>query len=156
VGIYLPGPRLEFGGSFQHLLQNERSNSFGFHFVWQPPTVPVDLRGEYARSARGSGYWVESAYRLNEVPVLKNAMRHTQIVARAQQFFAGALLSDSLPAANTRQTELGENYILDDLRFVSSYGRQFTTGANANIWTIGLTYRFVAPLAGREKNGGVD
>jgi hypothetical protein len=157
LGIYLPGPRLEFGGSFQQLHQSERSNSFGFHFVWQPPTVPVDLRGEYARSARGSGYWVESAYRLNEVPLMRSALRHMQVVARAQQFFASALPSDSLPAANTRQVELGANYyIRDDLRLVSSYGRQFTAGANANIWTIGLTYRFVAPLAGRDKSGGVD
>jgi hypothetical protein len=157
LGIYLPKLRLEFGGSFQHLLQAERSNSFGFHFIWQPPAVPVDLRGEYARSARGSGYWVESAYRLNEVPVLRNTLRRTQIVARAQQFFAGALPSDSLPAASTRQAELGmDYYFLDDFRFVSSYGRQFTAGGNANIWTVGLTYRFVAPLAGREKSGGVD
>jgi hypothetical protein len=157
LGIYLPGPRLEIGGSFQHLLQVERSNSFGFHFAWQPPTVPVDLRGEYARSARGSGYWVESAYRLKEVPVLQSAMRHAQIVARAQQFFTGALPSDSFPGANTRKVEFGMNYyFLDDFRFVSSYGRQFTAGGNANIWTVGLTYRFVAPLAGREKNGGVN
>jgi hypothetical protein len=157
LGIYLPGPRLEIGGSFQHLLQDERSNSFGFHFVWQPPAVPVDLRGEYARSARGSGYWVESAYRLNEFPVWRNTLRRTQIVARAQQFFTGALPSDSLPTANTRQAEFGMNYyFLDDLRFVSTYGRQFTAGGNANIWTVGLTYRFVAPLAGREKGGGVD
>jgi hypothetical protein len=157
LGIYLPGPRLEFGGSFQQLHESERSNSFGFHFVWQPPTVPVDLRGEYARSARGSGYWVESAYWLSEVPRMKSALRHTQIVARAQQFFGGAQPSDSLPAANTLQVEFGANYyIRDDLRLVSSYGRQFTTAANANIWTVGLTYRFVASLAGRDKSGGVE
>jgi hypothetical protein len=157
VGIYLPGPCLEIGGSFQHLLQDERSNSFGFHFAWQPSSVPVDLRGECARSTRGSGYWVESAYRLHEGPVLKNTLRHTQIIARAQQFFTGVLPSDSLPPVNTRQVEWGVNYyILDDLRFVSSYGRQFTTGTNANLWTIGFTYRFVAPLAAREKTGGVD
>jgi hypothetical protein len=157
VGIYLPGPRLEIGGSFQHLLQDERSNNFGFHFAWQPPSVPVDLRGEYARSARGSGYWVESAYRLKEVPILQTAMRHTQIVARAQQFFTGALPSDSLPGANTRQMEFGMNYyFLDDLRFASSYGRQFSSGGNANVWTLGFTYRFVTPLAGREKSEGVN
>jgi hypothetical protein len=94
---------------------------------------------------------------LNEVPVLRNKLRRTQIVARAQQFFAGAPPSDSLPAASTRQAELGmDYYFLDDFRFVSSYGRQFTAGGNANIWTVGLTYRFVAPLAGSEKSGGVD
>ena len=154
VGIYLPGPRLEVGGSFQHSLQQQRSNSFGFHFAWQPPTIPVDLRGDYARSAQGSGYWLESAYRLKEVPILRNTMRRTQIVARAQQFFVGTLPSDSLPTVNTRQMEFGMNYyFLDDLRFVSSYGRQFSVRGDTNIWTLGLTYRFVAPLAGREKSG---
>jgi len=154
VGIFLPGPRLEVGGSFQHLLQQERSSSFGFHMVWQPPAVPVDLRGEYARSARGSGYWVESAYRLKEVPVLQSAMRRTQIVARAQQFFVGRLPSDSLPGVNTRQAEFGMNYyFLPDLRLTSSYGRQFSAAGDANVWTLGFTYRFVTPLAGREKTG---
>ena len=155
VGIYLPGPRFEFGGSFQHLLQDERSNSFGFHFAWQPPTVPLDVRAEYARSARGSGYWAESAYRLNEIPVLQSMMRRTQLVARAQQFFVGWLPDDDLPGVNTREMEFGMNYyLLPDLRFTSSYGRQFSAAGNANVWTLGFTYRFVTPLAGREKTGG--
>jgi hypothetical protein len=158
VGIYLPGQRLEFGGSFQHLLQEEHSNLFGFHFIWQPAPLPLDIRSEYARSARGSGYWVEAAYRLSQVPRLQSVMRRTQIVARAQQFFVGRLPSDSLPSVNTHEGEFGMNYyILDDLRFVSSFGRQFApAGGNANIWTLGLTYRFVVPLAGRERSGDTD
>jgi len=158
VGIYIPGQRLEFGGSFQHLLQAERSNLFGFHFVWQPAPLPLDIRAEYVRSARGSGYWIESAYRLSQVPRWQSVMRRTQIVARAQQFFVGRLPSDSLPSVNTQQGEFGMNYyIFDDLRFVSSVGRQFASaGGNANIWTLGLTYRFVVPLAGREKSGDTD
>lgn len=154
VGIFLPGPRFEVGGSFQHLLQQERSNSFGFHMVWQPPAVPVDLRGEYARSARGSGYWVESAYQLKEVPILQTASQRTQIVARAQQFFVGRLASGALPVVNTRQAEFGMNYyFLPDFRFTSSYGRQFSAAGDVNVWTLGFTYRFVTPLAGREKTG---
>jgi hypothetical protein len=152
LGVFLPGPRLEVGGSFQHLLQDERSNSFGFHFAWQPPAVPVDLRAEYARSARGSGYWIESAYRLNRI-AQQNFLNHTQIVARAQQFFVGQLPSDVLPSVNTREMEFGVNYYFrDDLRGVSSFGRQFTSLGNANTWTIGLTYRFVVGL-GRESAG---
>src|SRR6202171_4358487 len=47
LGIFIPNARLEIGGSFQHLLQNERSNSFGFHGGWQPSSLPLELRGEY-------------------------------------------------------------------------------------------------------------
>jgi hypothetical protein len=46
AGIFLPGPRLEVGGSFQHLLQGDHSNAFGFHFAWQPPPLPLDIRAE--------------------------------------------------------------------------------------------------------------
>jgi len=147
LGIFIPNARLEIGGSFQHLLQNERSNSFGFHGGWQPPALPLELRGEYQRSARGSGYWIEPAYRLSQVSFWQYAMRRTQIVARLQQYFVGALASDSLPPVNTREFEFGVNYYFrDGLRAVSSYGRQFSEAENKNIWTIGLTYRFAFPL----------
>jgi hypothetical protein len=62
VGIVLPGPRLELGGSFQHLLEDDHSNAFGFHGEWHPRPLPLDIRAEYARSHDGSGYWLESAY----------------------------------------------------------------------------------------------
>jgi hypothetical protein len=153
VGIFIPNQRLEIGGSFQHLLQDERSNSFGFHGGWQPPASPLELRGEYQRSARGSGYWIEPAYRLNQVPFWQYAMRRTQLVARMQQYFVGALPSDALPSVNTRQFEFGVNYYFrDGLRAVSSYGRQFSDAGNMNIWTIGLTYRFAFPLGHGDEN----
>src|SRR5262249_25534219 len=82
AAVFLPGPRLEVGGSFQHALQDERKNSFGFHFAWQPSSLPLDIRAEYARSYDGSGYWIESAYKLSQVPVWRNTMRHVQVVAR--------------------------------------------------------------------------
>lgn len=146
-GIFIPKARFEIGGSFQHLLQNERSNSFGVHGGWEPAALPMELRGEYQRSARGSGYWVEPAYRLSQVPFWQNAMRRTQVVARMQQYFAGELPSDSLPSVSTRQFEFGLNYYFrDGLRGVSSYGRQFSEAGNKNIWTVGLTYRFAFPL----------
>jgi hypothetical protein len=146
-GFFLPKARLEMGASFQHLLQDERSNAFGFHFVWQPPPVPVDVRAEYARSSRGSGYWIESAYRLAQFPVWRNALRHTQVVGRVQQFFVGTQADDSLPGVNTTQVEGGLNYyFLDGLRAAASYGRQFTAAENKNVWTVGITYRFAFPL----------
>jgi hypothetical protein len=153
LGIFIPNARLELGGSFQHLLQNERSNSFGFHGGWQPPSWPLELRGEYQRSATGSGYWIEPAYRLSQVSFWQYAMRRTQLVARLQQYWVGQLPSDSLPSVNTRQFEFGVNYYFrDGLRGVSSYGRQFSETGNRNIWTIGLTYRFAFPLGHGDVN----
>jgi hypothetical protein len=153
LGIFIPNTRIEIGGSFQHLLQDERSNSFGFHGGWQPPALPFELRGEYQRSVRGSGYWIEPAYRLTQIPIWQYAMRRTQVVARLQQCFVGALPSDSLPSVNTREFEFGVNYYFrDGLRGVSSYGRQFSKAENKNIWTVGLTYRFAFPLGHGEIN----
>jgi hypothetical protein len=150
AGIFIPRARLEIGGSFQHLLQEERSNLFGFHLIWQPQALPLDIRAETARSRRGSGYWVEPAYRLSQLPFWRNQMRRTQVVARMQQFFAGPLASDDSPGVNTKQFEFGLNYyFMDGLKATSNYGRQFSAEGNRNVWTVGLTVRFVMPL-GRE------
>jgi len=148
AGIFLPGPRIEFGGSFQHLLQDDHSNAFGFHVEWQPNSVPLDLRAEYARSHTGSGYWVEPAYRLSQAPVLRRELRHVQIVGRMQQYLTGVVPDDDLPTANTRLFEFGVNYyIRDDFRIVSNYGRQFAPGGgNMNLWTLGITYRLAVPV----------
>jgi hypothetical protein len=148
AGIYLPGPRLEFGGSLQHLLQDDRSNAFGFHFAWQPTPLPLDVRAEYARSHDGSGYWAEGAYKLSQVPVWTNELRHVQLVARMQEFYPGQNENDDLPGVNTKVFEFGMNYYFrDDIRFVSSYGRQFAAeGGNQNVWTVGVTYRLLMPV----------
>ena len=162
VGLFLPGPRLEVGGSFQHLLQNDHSNAFGFHFAWQPSAIPLDLRSEYARSSLGSGYWVESAYRLSQIPKAQDEFSKVQVVARMQQFFLGANPSWNAaqgwntPWWNTQQFEFGVNYYFRyNLRAVSSYGRQFSSWGNANIWTVGLTYRFVLPLGPGDMPGDI-
>jgi hypothetical protein len=147
AGIFVTKARLEIGGSFQHLLQQERSNLFGSHLIWQPTRLPLDIRGEYAHSKRGSGYWVEPAYKLSQLPFLQNEMRRTQLVARYQQFFTGQLANDSLPSVNTKQFEFGLNYyFMDGLKAACNYGRQFSNAGNVNVWTMGLTYRFVVPL----------
>lgn len=147
AGIFIPKARLEVGGSFQHLLQDQRANAFGFHAIWQPMTLPLDIRAEYARSIQGSGYWVEPAYRLSQLPLWRNQMRRTQVVARMQQFYPGQVPGDEFPSANTRQFEAGLNYyFIDGLRATSSYGRRFSLDGNKNVWTLGLTYRFVFPL----------
>ncbi len=147
VGIFVPGARLEIGGSFQHGLQDTRSNAFGFHAIWQPPALPLDIRSEYMRSIAGSGYWAEAAYRLSQVPFLQNELRRTQVVTRVQQYFVGENASDALLPVNTKQFEFGLNYyFIDGLKASSNYGRQFSVDGNKNVWTLSLTYRFVVPL----------
>ena len=152
MGFFLPGPRIEAGASWQKLLQDERSNAFGFHFAWQPVRLPLNLRSEYARSFQGSGYWIEGAYRLTQVPFWQKAMRHTEIAARAQQFFIGQISYNDaqqygLPGVSTREGDLGLNYYLHDgLKAAASYGRQFSSDGNLNLWTVGLAYRFAFPL----------
>lgn len=147
AGLFFPGPRVEVGGSFQHLLQDDHSNAFGFHFEWQPASTSLDLRAEYARSHNGSGYWIEPAYRLTNAPIWRHQLRHIQLVGRMQQYFTGTVADGDLPDINTDMFEFGINYYFrDDIRFVSSYGRQFATAGNENIWTLGLTYRVVLPL----------
>jgi len=147
AGIFIPKARLEIGGSYQHLLQDDHSNLFGFHMAWQPPKLPLDLRAETARSSVGSGYWVETAYRLTQVPFAQNQLRHTQVVARMQQFFTGPVPANSVLPVSTNMFEFGVNYyFMDGLRAMSSYGRQFAPQGNGNVWTLALTYRFVTPL----------
>lgn len=152
VGVFLPGPRLEVGGSWQKTLQDDRKNAFGFHMGWQPAKVPVNVRAEFARSFLGSGYWIESAYRLSQARRWQKAMRRTEVVARAQQFYIGeagaaAAADAGLPEANTRMAEFGLNYFLrDGLKGVASYGRQFSSAGNFNQWSFGVAYRWLIPL----------
>jgi hypothetical protein len=152
LGVFLPGPRLEVGGSWQKTLQDDRKNAFGFHMGWQPAKAPLNVRAEFARSFIGSGYWIESAYRLSQIHRWQKAMRRTEVVARAQQFFVGQAGADAaaaadLPGANTRTAEFGANYFLrDGLKGTASYGRQFSLAGNSNQWSFGVAYRWLIPL----------
>jgi hypothetical protein len=152
IGVFLPGPRVEVGASWQKLLQDERSNAFGFHFAWQPARLPMSIHGEYARSISGSGYWVDAAYRLSQVPFWQRAIRRLEVAGRAEQFFRGQISSDQaqalgLAGANTREGEFGLNYYLQDgLKAIASYGRQFSSDGNSNLWSVGIAYRFAFPL----------
>jgi hypothetical protein len=152
MGFFFPGPRLEVGGSWQRTLQNDRKNAFGFHMGWQPAKAPLNLRAEFAHSFEGSGYWIEGAYRLSQAHFWQKAMRHTEVVARAQQFYSGEISADGaaalgLPSANTREADFGINYFLrDGMKGIASYGRQFSSAGNFNQWSFGMAYRFAVPL----------
>jgi hypothetical protein len=152
MGFFFPGPRLEVGGSWQKTLQDDRKNAFGIHMGWQPARVPLNLRSEFAHSFEGSGYWIESAYRLSQAHFWHKAMRRTEAVARIQQFYSGEVSPDfaanlDLPSANTREADFGLNYFLrDGLKGIASYGRQYSSAGNANQWSFGIAYRFIVPL----------
>jgi hypothetical protein len=151
VGFFLPGARVELGVSYQQVLQADRPHSAGGYFVWQPNRVPLALRSEYVRSSgtKGGGYWIESAYRLSQI----SALRRVELVGRGEQFFAASNLSPATIkklgalGKDTQEGDFGLNYYFrSDVRASASYGRQFVLGNNANLWTIGMTYRFVMPL----------
>lgn len=148
AGVFLPGAGLEFGGSYQRYMQNLHQNVYGIYLSWQPPVAPLDIKGEYAHSVSGSGYWVEGSYRLSQFGGGDSAIGRLAPVARVQQFFRNRVVpGDALPAANTQQVDFGLNYYLPhEIRLNGSYGRQFTPRGNANVWNFGITYRFLFPM----------
>ena len=174
-GLFLPFARLEVGGSFQRQFEDDgtRDNQYGVDATWQSNAVPLDVRGEYVRNAeRGSGYWVEGAYRLRRVQFARAFMRNSQVVFRAEQFFVpgGAEMAEpdealsaeleegeeghggALPDEDTRRFTAGWNYwITPGVRASVSFGRSLSSEANRNIWSFGLTYRFATPLTGRSR-----
>jgi hypothetical protein len=151
IGFFVPGLRAEMGASFQQVLQADRPHSAGFYFVWQPYRAPLSVRSEYVRQSgtKGSAYWIETVYRLNQIP----SLRRLELAGRAQQFFR----ADNLSAATVKklgalgkdmkQADFGLNYYLrTDVRASAGYSRQFVLNKNANLWTVGMTYRFVMPM----------
>ena len=147
VGLFFPAHRLEIGVTVEHALVEDRYNQFAFHFEQQPFSIPLEVRAEYAHGAEGSGWWIEPAYTLSGAPWLRTIMRKTQMVSRYQQFYIGNGQDEDLPSADTRIAEFGMNYfICDGFRATASYGREFSSAGNQNVWTAGLTYRWVLPL----------
>ena len=146
--IYFTKRRLELGGSYQRFLQGRHINSVAGYVSWQPLTIPLDLKGEYDRSYNGNGYWAQGAYMLSQVPAANSFFKNLQLVGRMQQFYPLNGGGDGLPRVNTQQVDFGINYYLWDnnFRLISSYGRQFNSNQDYNIWFTGFTYRFLWPL----------
>lgn len=148
VGIFFPSTRLELGVSYQKLLQDQRTNSVGAYASWQPTSVPVALRGEYAHSPLGQGYWIEGAYRFSRFRGPDSLLGRLQVVGRGQQFVRGVPDVDgSLPSTNAQRAEFGWNYYLPhEVRLNASYGRAFSPNGDRNVWNFAITYRFLFPL----------
>jgi len=129
AGIFLPRRRLEIGASVQHQLQTSRVTRYGTYLEWQPLRLPFDLRSEGAYSREeGKGFWIEGTYRFRNAPV--SSLRRAQLVGRTQMFHVGdvPLLNADLPKIDTKRTEGGVNYYLNDgWKALASYGRTFTT-----------------------------
>jgi hypothetical protein len=146
LSVFLPKQRLEIGTSYQRFLESRHINSVATYVAWQPRPVPIDLKAEFDASYNGRGYWLETAYNFTQLPIPR-LVQKTQIVGRMQQFFPSNGGGNSLPRVDSQRFDFGLNYYFrDDLRFISSYGRTFSSQRNANIWNVGFTYRFLFPL----------
>lgn len=154
VSIYFPEKRVEVGTSYQRFLQGKEINSEAVYVSWQPHEVPVDLKAEYDQSYYGRGYWLESAYMLSQIPRGQRFFQHLQVAARIQQFDVINKGGISLPSVDTQKCDFEMNYYLrDDLHLVASYGRQFSSQGNTNIWNVGFMHRFLWPMwPGRKKS----
>jgi hypothetical protein len=148
VGVFLPKTRFEVGLSYQRFLQDQHLNSWGTYLVWQPNSAPAQLRAEYAHTRGGQGYWLEGAYRLSRYRGPDSWLGRMQGVARIQQFYLGTPApDDALPAVDAQKVDFGLNYFLPhNFRLTASYGRQFSSLGNTNIWNLQVTYRFLFPL----------
>lgn len=148
TGVFFPKERFEIGTSYQRFLQDHHNDSYGGYISWQPPEVPLDIKGEYAHSPSGHGYWIEGGYRFRESGKLGAVLKNLEPLVRGQQFFRLApIAGDFLPAVDTQRVDFGLNYYLPhEVRVNASYGRQFSSLGNSNNWTVDVTYRFLFPM----------
>jgi hypothetical protein len=149
VGVFVPRTRLEVGMSYQRKLQDQRMNSFGNDVSWSPYSLPLQIKGEWAHSLSGDGYWIQGAYRLSQLGGGASALGRLEPIFRMQQFFRSQhIASDSLPSTNLRRPEFGLNYYLPhEVRLNASYGREYhSESTDINVWEFGITYRFLFPL----------
>jgi hypothetical protein len=150
LSAYFPTHRLEIGTSYQRYREQVHNNSIGVHVWWMPPRTAFELRSEYAHGAKSQGYWIELAYRLSHFGGPQSFIGKFEPAFRMQQTFRNhpnfTGQSDSLPSQDTQQLDFGFDYhITSEIRFNSSYSRQFTATRNKNLWDMSLTYRFLFP-----------
>jgi hypothetical protein len=163
--FFFPGQRLEIGTSYQRFLQDtlngrttgvpiaqqdaNNTNNVGVHLWWQPRSVALHIKSEFAHSQSGYGYWIEGAYRVGHQSGSTNWVNGLEPLIRYQQFFRTSFhRGDLLPATNEQQADFGLNYYLPRaVRLTANYSRQFAPAGDRNIWNFGITYRFMLPLA---------
>jgi hypothetical protein len=151
ASVYFPGKRFEVGGSGQRFLQQQRINNGAAYISWQPLEGSADIKAEYDYSYFGRGYWLEAAYKLDRSsshPLIQKV----QLVGRMEEVFPLHGGGNGLPHIQNERVDAGINYYLkDNLRLLATYGRNFNSQLNQNIWNLGVTYRFTIPLWFGEK-----
>jgi len=151
ASVFFPGLRFEIGGSAQRFLQDQRINNGAAYISWQPLGGSLDVKAEYDYSHFGSGYWLEGAYKLDRASS-HDLIKKAQFVGRVEQVLPLHGGGNGLPHIESKRFDAGLNYNLkDNLRLVSSYGRNFTAQQNLNVWNAGITYRFTIPLWFKEE-----
>ena len=153
TSFFFPRERVEVGFSFRRTLQDERFNTVGMDFTWNPKTQPLDIRAEYASSKLlGQGYWLEGAYRMRRVPFAQGFFRRSQLVGRIEQYFipggmGGGGDEMGLPESDTTRFTAGWNYYFrDDLKLSVAGGHAWNADGDRNVLSIGLAYRFTIPF----------
>lgn len=151
ASVFFPRVRFEVGGSGQRFLQQQRINNGAAYISWQPLEGSADIKAEYDYSYFGRGYWLEAAYRLDRVSA-QRLIQKTQFVGRVEEVFPLHGGGNSLPRIQNERFDAGINYYLkDNLRLLATYGRNFNSQLNQNVWNLGVTYRFTIPLWFGEK-----
>jgi hypothetical protein len=147
ASLYLTDSRLEFGFSYDRLLQATHENFFGAHLWWEPKDTALRLRSEYGAGEHAHGYWVEADYRTQAFGGLDSWVGRFEPVFRMQQTFRkDTIASDSVPMVNTQRADFGLDYNLPhNTRILTSYSRQFSPTRNVNVWETGIVYRFLFP-----------
>ncbi|HEY1264448.1 MAG TPA: hypothetical protein VGF06_13060 [Terriglobales bacterium] len=147
TALFFPKARIETGFSFNRILGAERFNRFGADFSWNMRNLPLDFRAEGLISDTvGKGYWLEGAYRFSGSRY-PGWLRRSQAVVRGEQYFLPSGPVPDLfeaPESDATRVLAGWNYwVTDAVRLQGAYGRQFAAGDDHNIWTLGISYRFV-------------
>lgn len=147
VSLYLPQSRLEVGLSYDRLLQGTRENFYGAHLWWEPADTAFRFRSEFARGHHAQGYWMEADYRTQAFGGLNSWIGRFQPAFRMQQTFRrDTVASDGVPLVDTQRADFGLDYNLPhNTRILTSYGRQFSSVRNENVWETGIVYRFLFP-----------
>jgi len=148
ASAYFPTHRIEVGTSYNRFQDDPKHvNNEAAYFVWQPTQLPLDIKAEWDHGYYGQGYWIQAAYVLSQIPVANRFFRNVELAGRMQQAFPDHGGGHGIPGIQTERPGVALNYyIRDNWRIVSSYERNFTSTKDANLWTIGFTYRFVWPL----------
>src|SRR5579871_201712 len=111
VSVFVPSTRLELGASYRKTLQGTRSNAEGLDLTWEPYQAPLQLRGEWAHSESGFGYWIQASYRVSQMRSDSSMLSRLEPVFRMQQFLRSEpIANDSLPVTNAQQPTFGLNY----------------------------------------------